>query len=153
MYFNGADVGLSSNFEDIDAIEVLPDNRVLISTTGDPSVTGVSGAADEDILAFTPTTLGTVRAEPGHCTSMAQTSDWAIQTMKISMRWMLHLNGKYFPIHDGAFSVTGVSGDNEDVFVCTPTSLGATTACTYSSVLYFDGSTGGRPATMWMPST
>jgi len=42
--------------------------------------------------------------------------------------------------------VSGVSGDDEDVFVCTPTSLGLTTACTYSSTLYFDGSTWGLAA-------
>ena len=59
MYFNGVDVGLSASAENIDALEVLPDNRILISTTGSPVVTGVSGALDEDILAFTPTALGT----------------------------------------------------------------------------------------------
>lgn len=32
---------------------------------------------------------------------------------------------------------------DEDVFVCTPTSLGSVTACIYSPTLYFDGSTWG----------
>src|SRR6185503_7478111 len=36
MYFNGVDVGLSASAENIDALEVLPDNRILISTTGSP---------------------------------------------------------------------------------------------------------------------
>ena len=55
-------------------------------------------------------------------------------------------NGDIYLSTIGVFSVTGVSGDDEDVFVCTPTSPpGATvTACTYSSVLYFDGSTWGQ---------
>jgi hypothetical protein len=39
-----------------------------------------------------------------------------------------------------SFAVTGVSGLNEDVFVCVPTSLGDVTACNYQPTLYFDGS-------------
>jgi hypothetical protein len=46
----------------------------------------------------------------------------------------------------GDFAVSGVSGFDEDVFVCVPTSLGTTTACTFSSTLYFDGSTWGLSA-------
>jgi len=33
-----------------------------------------------------------------------------------------------------------ISGFNEDVFTCFPISLGNTTACKFSTVLYFDGS-------------
>jgi len=47
----GNDVGLDTNAEDLDAYDVLPDGRIIISTTGNPSVPGVSGA-DEDLLAF-----------------------------------------------------------------------------------------------------
>jgi hypothetical protein len=39
-----------------------------------------------------------------------------------------------------------VSGADEDVFVFTPTTLGGTTAGTYSSTLYFDGSAFGLAA-------
>jgi len=41
----------------------------------------------------------------------------------------------------GALSVSGASGDGADVFVCHPTSIGVTTACTYGPGLYWDGST------------
>jgi hypothetical protein len=41
------------------------------------------------------------------------------------------------------FAVTGVSGANEDVFICTAISLGDTTACIYSPTLFFDGSLWG----------
>jgi RHS repeat-associated protein len=40
----------------------------------------------------------------------------------------------------GDFAVSGVSGFDEDVFLCTPTSLGDVTACSYSPALFFDGS-------------
>jgi len=39
--------------------------------------------------------------------------------------------------------VPGLSGADEDVFVFTPSALGATTSGTYASTLYFDGSTFG----------
>jgi hypothetical protein len=42
-----------------------------------------------------------------------------------------------------AFSVNGLSGADEDVFVCEVTSTGDVTACNYSTSLYFDGSTWG----------
>jgi hypothetical protein len=144
MYFNGADVGLSTNFEDIDAIEVLPDNRVLISTTGDPSVTGVSGAADEDILAFTPTTLGNNTAGSwamyfdGSDVGLGDSNNEDVDALDVASSGSIYLSTI------GLFSVTGISGDNEDVFICAPTSLGDVTACNYSSVLYFDGSTWGQ---------
>ena len=50
-------------------------------------------------------------------------------------------NGNIYLSTMGDFAVTGVSGFDEDIFVCVPTSLGANTACTFSSTLYFDGST------------
>jgi hypothetical protein len=50
-------------------------------------------------------------------------------------------SGKIYLTTLGAFSVTGVSGDGSDVFVCTPGSLGATTTCTWA--MYWDGSVQG----------
>jgi hypothetical protein len=41
------------------------------------------------------------------------------------------------------FSVTGLSGADEDVFVCAATSFGDATVCSYSPNLYFDGSAWG----------
>ena len=41
----------------MEAFGLLPDGRLLVSTLGNVSVTGASGA-DEVLLAFTPTALG-----------------------------------------------------------------------------------------------
>src|SRR6185503_10241562 len=59
LYFDGSDV----NFEDptnekIDSLSLLPDGRLLVSSTGNPVVPGVISAKDEDVLAFTPATIG-----------------------------------------------------------------------------------------------
>jgi hypothetical protein len=146
MYFNGIDVGLNTSSDYIDALDVLPDGKLLISTRGDPSVPGLSGLADEDILAFTPVTLGNSTSGTwalyfdGSDVGLSTTSNEDIDAVDVDSNGAIYLSTL------GGFAVAGVSGSKEDVFVCTPTSLGSVTACNYSSVLYFDGSTWGQSA-------
>ncbi len=146
MYLDGNDVGLDATSEYLDSLHVLPDGRVLISTTGSPSVSGVTGAADEDILAFTPTTLGDVTSGSwslyfdGSDVGLADSSNEDVDAIAV------HSNGDIYLSTAVDFTVTGVSGFDEDVFVCTPTSLGSVTACNYSPSLYFDGSVYGLDA-------
>jgi hypothetical protein len=143
MYLNGADVGLDASTDYLDALEVLPDGKVLLSTRGNPSVPGLSGLADEDILAFTPSTLGPATSGTwslyfdGSDVGLADSANENVDALDVSPDGSIYLSTV------GAFSVSGVVGEDEDVFVCTPTSLGSTTACNYSSALYFDGSTWG----------
>lgn len=143
MYLNGIDVGLNVSAENIDGVALLSDGRVLISTTGNPSVTGLTGLADEDILAFTPITLGTNTSGSwsiyfdGSDVDLATAASEDIDAMDVAS------NGDIYLSTTGNFSVTGVSGVNEDVFICSPASLGSNTVCTYMPSLYFDGSTWG----------
>lgn len=139
MYFDGSDVGLTQSAEDIDALGFTSDGKLLIiSTTGSFSVTGASGG-DEDLIAFTPTSLGT----------------------NTSGTWALYFDGSDVGLNDsgtedingvdidsagnvylttlGAFSVAGLSGGGEDVFRCTPLTLGSTTSCS-SFTMTWDGS-------------
>ena len=58
-FFDGSDVGLSSNGEDIDAITFTSAGELVISTSGSFSVPGVSGA-DEDLVRFTAIQLGEI---------------------------------------------------------------------------------------------
>jgi len=145
MYLDGNDVGLDTTSELIDGLDVLPDGRVLISTTGTPSIPGIT-AADEDILAFTPTTLGDVTSGTwamyfdGSDVGLADSGNEDIDAIDILP------NGDIYLSTIGDFAVNGISGLNEDVFICTPTSLGDVTACNYSTSLYFDGSTWGLDA-------
>ena len=140
-YFDGSDVGLSVSSEDIDAIDFAPDGRLLISTTGSFSVTGVSGN-DEDLIAFSPTSLGSTTA--GTWSLYFDGSDVALNTSSsedINGVWVDPANSQIYLTTLGAFSVAGVSGDGADIFVCTPGSLGSTTTCTFS--MYWDGSAFG----------
>jgi hypothetical protein len=145
MYLQGADVELTTSAEALDAVAVLPDGRVLISTTGNPSVTGVSGAADEDILAFTPTSLGDVTSGTwamyfdGSDVGLADSSNEDVDALDV-------VGGTIYLSTLGDFSVTGVAGADEDVFTCNVVSLGVNTSCNFSPTLYFDGSTWGQTA-------
>ncbi|MCP4422899.1 MAG: hypothetical protein GY803_00245, partial [Chloroflexi bacterium] len=60
--------------------------------------------------------------------------------------WIDDVTGDIYLTTKGAFNVpdvsgADVSGDENDIFVCSPSSLGSFTSCTYS--LYWDGSANG----------
>jgi hypothetical protein len=146
MHFDGSDVSFAdATNEKIDSLTVLPDGRLLISATGNPSVPGATAARDEDVLAFTPTSLGDVTSGAwamyfdGSDVGLSETSGEDIDALDVVG------NTIYLSTQD-LFSVAGVAGEDDDVFVCAATSIGDVTACNYSSALYFDGSTWGLTA-------
>jgi Zn-dependent metalloprotease len=146
MYFDGSDVGFDTTAEKIDSLTLLADGRLLISTTGNPSVPGLTTGKDEDVLAFTSSSLGDVTNGTwamyfdGSDVGLADTSDEDVDALDVTS------NGNIYLSTLGNFAVTGLSGFDEDVFVCVATSIGDVTACNYSSNLYFDGSTWGLDA-------
>jgi hypothetical protein len=142
MYFDGSDVGFDTSSESIDSLSLLPDGRLLFSITGSPSVPSVTTGRDEDVLAFMPASLGDVTAGTwamyfdGSDVGLGESSNEDIDALDV-------VNGNIYLSTLGDFAVPGLTGTDEDVFVCRSTSLGDTTACTYLSALYFDGSTWG----------
>ena len=140
-YFDGSDVGLTTTGEDIDAIDVLADGRIVISTLDSVSVTGATGV-DEDLLVFTPTALGATTAGTwaiyfdGSDVGLADTNNEDVNGV-----WIDPNTGHVYLSTLGAFAVPGVSGDGADIFRCAPGSLGATTSCTYT--MHWDGSVNG----------
>jgi hypothetical protein len=145
LYFDGNDVGLSVSAEKIDGFTLLADGRLLISTTGNPSVPG-AGGKDEDLLIFTPTSLGANTSGSwamyfdGSDVGLADSSGEDVDGVAVGN------NGSIYLTTLNLFAVPGVSGADEDVFVCTPISLGDTTACNYSAALAFDGTAWGLDA-------
>ncbi len=138
LYFRGANVGLGPSSVDagerINAIGFLPDGRLVVSTSGNFSVPGVTGK-DEDLIAFTATSLGETT----------------------SGTWQLYFNGSKADLSDGgddeevegvwvgstgdiyltaksSYSVPGLSGDGADIFRCIPLSTGSDTNCVYDLV-------------------
>ena len=139
MYFDGSDVGLTTSDEDVDAIERLADGRLLLSTTGAVSVTCVSSGADEDLLEFTPTSLGATTA--GAWRLYFDGSDVGLTSSEEDVdAAAVDAAGKIYLSTIGSFAVSGISGADEDVFVFVPTLLGSTTQGTFPPSLFFDGS-------------
>lgn len=140
LFFDGSDVGLTTNDEDIDSIGVSNDGRLLISTLGAFSVTGVSGE-DEDILVFNATQFGSTTIGSfamyfdGSDVGLSTTTSEDIDAADVRN------DGSFLLSTLGNFSVTGASGTSQDLFRFVPTTLGSTTAGTFS--LFLDLSTVG----------
>jgi 6-phosphogluconolactonase (cycloisomerase 2 family) len=139
LSFDGSDVGLTTNAHDVDAVELLPDGGLLMSTTGSAAVSGAT-TRDEDLLAFTPTSLGDVTA--GSFSLWFDGSDVGLGDAGEDVdAAALDATGRLYLSTPDVFAVPGVSGADEDVFAFTPTTLDPpTTAGTYASTLFFDGS-------------
>ncbi len=143
MYFDGSDVGLTTNNEDVDAIGLTAAGKLLLSTVGTFSAT-VSGE-DEDLIEFTATSLGSTTAGSfamyfdGSDVGLSTTTDEDVDGAGLDSAGNILLSTL------GLFSVTGASGDDEDILKFAPTTLGSTTAGTYS--LFLDLSAIGISAT------
>ena len=141
MYFDGSDVGLTRSGEDIDSIFVTASGDLLISTKGSFSVPGASGK-DEDLVRFTPTTLGS--STSGSWSIEFDGSDVGLSTSSredVWGVWQDEASGAIYLTTKGSFTVTGASGDGADIFVCGSPTTGSSTACTFS--LFWDGSLDG----------
>lgn len=131
LYFDGSDVGLTTNNEDIDAFAQLADGALLISTRGSASVTGATGG-NADLLRFAPTSLGANTAGSWSLYFRGQDVGFDQKSESIRSVWVAS-DGKLYLTSDGNFSLAGgFTGDSNDVFICTPTNLGTPTACTFS---------------------
>ena len=145
FFFDGSDVGLTTNGEDIDAISVSAGGNLVISTTGSNSVAGLGTQRDEDLLEFFASSFGAATSGSfatyfdGSDVGLASSSSEDVRALSIDG------NGDLYLSTVGSFSVAGASGDDEDVFRFTPTSLGSATSGSFSPFL--DGSAIGIPTT------
>lgn len=141
MFFDGSLVGLDANSEDVDAVALLSDGSLLVSTSGAFSVPGVSGRGEDLIRCqgiFGPaTTCNWSLYFDGSDVGLADNSGENVNGVSVGAEGNIYLTTV------NTFSVPGVSGENEDVFVCTNPTIGSNTSCSYSPMLYFDGSLWG----------
>lgn len=134
FYFDGSDLGFDTDTEDVDAIAVAPDGRLILSTTGSATLTGLS-VVDEDLIAFSSTSLGATTT--GTLTLYFDGSDVGLSTTSSE-----DVDGAAFDANNslllstvGAFSVIGAVGTGADVLLFTPTQLGSTTSGTFLNQL------------------
>ncbi len=142
-YFDGSDVGFSTNDEDIDALGILEDGSLILSTLGNGSAGGVS-FTDEDLLRFVPTSLGGNTA--GSLSMYFDGSDVGLTTNAEDIDAVSVLPSGLISLStQGVFSVPGVSGRSEDLVDFSPTTLGGQTSGTFS--MFFVGIDAGLAGT------
>lgn len=135
MVFDGSDVGITT--ANLDAVHVESDGTLLLSFDIAVTLSGVGTVEDEDIVRFTPTTLGDTTA--GNFALVFDGSDVGLDTANEDIDALARTpDGNLVLSTIGAFSADSVTGVAQDLFVFTPTSLGETTSGTWA--IYFDGS-------------
>lgn len=120
LYFDGGDVGLSTNDERIDALATDWQGNLLISTVGAATVPGAT-AEDEDLLRFTPTSLGDVTAGSW---SRAFDGSAAGVTQNLASVWVDPNSGDLFLTFATRVKPMGVIGLPSTVLRCTPSGTG-----------------------------
>ena len=129
MFLSGADVGLTTNGEDVDGIMLLAPDELVISTVGnvrvrsdtaDPGSPTVRGR-DEDLLLYRMQDAQNPGAA-GFWSLIFDGSDVGLQTNNggedVDGVYMDPENQAVYLTTTGNFSVTGLSGADEDVFIC-----------------------------------
>ncbi len=141
LYVDGGDLGLQRGGENIDALTRLSDGSLLFSTTGNAKLDGGLRTKDEDLIRFNPTSLGEVT--DGSLELYLDGSDIQLTKGGEDINAVGVFQDQLLLSTTSRFDVGTVSGNNEDVFSFTPTSTGSTTAGTFDSDLFFDGSAAG----------
>ena len=130
LYFDGSDVGLDSNQEDIDGISIASNGDILISTNSSYSIGGLSGD-DTDILAFSATSLG--EDTTGSFSLYVDGSDIELTDSSEDIKGLsVSSNGEIVLSTLAGFNVPGLSGGGSDLFSFNPSSLGDNTSGTFS---------------------
>lgn len=131
LYFEGSDVGLIGEAENVDGISVLADGRMVISTAGTAQAPGVA-ARDEDLLIFVPSSLGADTAGTwgvyidGSDIGLDDSGDEDVNALALNAAGEVYLSTQ------GAWAAGAVEGTGVDIFTCRPGLTGALTQCEVS---------------------
>jgi hypothetical protein len=132
FHFDGSDVGLtgSTNMA-IRSLSTLPDGSLLFATTGNVTLPDVGSVTANDLVRFTPTSLGSVTS--GTWSMYLDGSDVGLaNTNELLDGSFVTGTGTILLSTRGAFSVTGLSGTGGDIFEFTPTALGDVTSGSFA---------------------
>lgn len=124
LYFDGSDVGLKSANEAIDALTVLADGRLVISTKGTFMADGLT-AKSKDLVVFTPTNLG--QATAGSWAIYFTGFDISLQSGTNS----LNITAVHQNIETGDLYLVTSLADGQ-VQVCSPTTTGEYNDCAFT---------------------
>ncbi|MGH7199191.1 MAG: Ig-like domain-containing protein, partial [Planctomycetaceae bacterium] len=141
-FFDGGNHLPSGPAGNIDAMELLDDGSLLVSTAGDVTVTNPSTgmavkAQDEDVLQFSFALGGATGEWSLYFDGSA--AELTVSTEDID-GFAVADDGHQFLSTLGGFFVQGIGGSSQDVIEFVPTALGENTAGSYLHPLLFDGS-------------
>ena len=132
VYFDGSDVELKNPKEAIDALTVLADGRIIISTSGPFKADGVI-AKSRDLVAFTPTNLGEETA--GSWELYFDGSDVDLLSASKQNVTAVHQDEESGDLYLATSSADGL------ILVCSPISLGNDTDCPFN--VFWNGPANG----------
>jgi len=130
LYLVGETVGLDSSGENIDVITFDELGNLLVSVTGGFKATDIKGD-DEDLFVWNAATRRWSLYFDGSRVGLTQSGE------DVRAAWADHSRRQLYLSTRDDYRVTGASGSEDDIFLCTYTTLGADTACTFTP--FFDG--------------
>jgi hypothetical protein len=136
-YFDGSDVGLTTDAEDIDGLEIRPNGMIFISTVGSANLPNLGSADDSDIVKFDPSSLGGTTS--GSWSRYFDGSDVGLNNDGEDVDAVALWNGAIGVSTTGKMQVPGLTSADEDVSVFHPTQTGGNTRGSWIGRL-FDGS-------------
>lgn len=144
LHFDGSDVGLTSNGEDVNALTETDDGRLIISTVGKVTVPGLI-ATKWDLLLFDPDTNGYGTDTAGAWSLYVKGSAIGLSTKTEALMGASWSAGnRLYLTTQGAFNLGGISGGAADVFICDVTGAGATAACSPTPAISWRGGDHGH---------
>ncbi|MGA0420338.1 MAG: hypothetical protein ACO3P9_09945, partial [Phycisphaerales bacterium] len=118
FHFDGSDVDFSGDSDfAIKAISSHPDGRLLFATRNNASLPGIGSFRGEDLIAFTPTSLGAETA--GSWSLFLDGSDVGLHRNNQAERFdaaFMQADGRVLLSTRGNFSAAGTSGSKDDLF-------------------------------------
>jgi hypothetical protein len=139
-YLDGSNVGLATDDEDIDAVDIRGTGDIVVSTTGDANVPGVAAVIEgSDLIRFNPSSLG--RDTDGSWHAFFDGSDVGLSGVDENVD--AAASGAHLMLSTaGDLVAGGLTAGPADVARLHPTHLGATTTG-WLAGLFFNGSSLG----------
>jgi hypothetical protein len=146
FHFDGSDVGLGGNSNmAIRSLATLPDGSLVIATRGNCSLPDAGPVTGNDLVRFTPASLGSVTA--GTWSLYFDGSDVGLSTTDEQLdSSFVTSDGTVVLSTRNSFTVDGLSGGNGDLFDFVPGSLGAATSGSFAT--RFTAAQMGIPSTV-----
>lgn len=139
---DGSDIGLDTDDEDIDAVAIAPNGRLIISTTGDFSVPqnggGTLTGSNEDLIQLHNAVFGSNSG--GTWSIYFDGSDVGLDAHNIDAVWAGGTD-MYVSV-DTTLNMGGISAEDNDVLACLSVTTGGTSACGSFFILW-DGNDAG----------